>query len=142
MDLITAKVEAASASKGGKKVFINVDKDGECTLGKFDPQASTVCYSNGSQIPMPKDEPEEVKQKKTVKKVKTKAKKTVAKKKAAKKDRKPIEGKKMKISVAKALTLAKKGASIYRASNGSPFGAYYLSKVANKDREMELIVKQ
>lgn len=82
MDLITAKVEAAKASKDGKRIFINVDKDGECTLGKFDPNASTVCYSNGSQVPMPKDEPEEekVKKEKPVKKVKTETKKKVAQK--------------------------------------------------------------
>lgn len=144
MDLISAKVEAAKVSKEkSNKQFVNVDGEGECSVGKFDPKASTVCYSSGSQIPMPTNEPEEekvkIKKEKKVKKVKKVAKKKVAKKATA--PRKAIEGKKMKITVKKALELAKKGSQIFRASNGSPFGKYYLDKIQNKEKEMELIVR-
>lgn len=69
-------------------------------------------------------------------------KKAAAKKSAKKGEKKTPEGKKMTISVKKAIELAKKGARVYRASNGSDFGLYYLDKVKNKDREMELIVHQ
>jgi len=140
MDLVSAKVEAAKLSKEkGMKVFINVDDDGECTLGKYDPKSTTLCYSNGGQIPLPTSNTEETKTSEVVK-TKKKAVKKVTKKSAKKNDRKP-EGKKVKIKISKAIELAKKGSSVYRASNGSPFGLYYLAKVKDKSREMELIVK-
>lgn len=69
------------------------------------------------------------------------AKKAAKKAKANNGEKKLPEGKKMKITVKKAIELAKKGSMIYRASNGSPFGLLYLNKVQNVDREMELIVR-
>lgn len=68
----------------------------------------------------------------------SKAKKAVAVKKAA--GAMP-EGKRQTLTIKKAIELAKKGAMIYRASNGSAFGLYYLEKVKNKDHAMDLIVR-
>lgn len=44
--------------------------------------------------------------------------------------------------IREAIKLAKKGARIYRATNGSNFGLPYLTKLANKDRKMTLLVIQ
>lgn len=155
LGVIEAQVEAAKQSKGGKTRYIVVDADGDCTV-EVKPPANlsnlAAVYRNGSEDKTAKEltpEPETVEpttkkgKAKNKKVMKTKTKKAVAKK-SAPKDRKAVTmpvGKKMKLTVAAALAKAKKGASLYRASNGSPLGAYYLSKYNNKEKEIEFIVK-
>lgn len=156
LGLIEARVEAAKQTKSGKTRYIVVDADGDCTVEVKSPANLSnlaAVYRNGSEDKTAKEftpEPETaapVTKKGKAKKEKvmktTKGKKAVAKK-SAPKDRKAVAmpvGKKMKLTVAAALAKAKKGASLYRASNGSPLGTYYLSKYNNKEKEIEFIVK-
>lgn len=46
------------------------------------------------------------------------------------------------LTVKEALKLAKKkGVSLFRASNRSPLGAYYLNKYANPNHELKFYIK-
>lgn len=155
LGIIEARVEAAAQSKSGKTRYIIVDGDGDCTVEKTPPATLSnlaAVYRNGSEDKVAKEftsEPETKAEGKTKapkaknkKVMKTKGKKVA--KKSAPKDRKAVampSGKKMKLTIAAALAKAKKGASLYRASNGSPLGAYYLSEYKNKEKEIEFIVK-
>lgn len=128
--------ELTEKSLGGGKLKINKRKVINNQTLENDNLDTTMKSTSDSAI-----------QKKAVKKAPVK--KSVAKKSASAKKSAPSkkanglpEGVKMKITVKKAIELAKAGAAIYRASNGSPFGKYYLDKVGNKDREMELIVRK
>jgi hypothetical protein len=55
MDLMSAKVEAAAASKKGKTVFILVDAEGDCTLSETVDKSAYTAYKNGSEIALPSD---------------------------------------------------------------------------------------
>lgn len=159
LGIVEARVEAANQSKkSGKPRYIVVDADGDCTVETKPPATLSnlaAVYRNGSEDktaieftsePVTTTEGK-TKEPKVKKEKKMKAKKSAAKKAtkpAAKKDRKAVAmptGKKMKLTIAAALAKAKKGASLYRASNGSPLGAYYLSEYKNKEKEIEFIVK-
>lgn len=50
MDLITAKVEAAAKSKDGKKIFILVDAEGECSLSNTYSKEAIAAYKNGNEV--------------------------------------------------------------------------------------------
>lgn len=158
LGIVEARVEAANQSKkSGKPRYIIVDGDGDCTVEKTPPATLSnlaAVYRNGSEdktaiefTSEPVTTEGKTKEPKVKKEKKMKAKKPAAKKAtkpAAKKDRKAVAmptGKKMKLTIAAALAKAKKGASLYRASNGSPLGAYYLSEYKNKEKEIEFIVK-
>lgn len=55
MDLISAKVEAAKQSRiQKKKMYINVDSEGECTVSGKPVEAITV-FSNGSEVALDSD---------------------------------------------------------------------------------------
>lgn len=166
MTLTEAKVAAAkeSRSQPNKVFYIVVDAEGEADIStKFAPGATTAAYKNGGEIAVPESATEATeetqaetapvkvaaakdKKKAATKKATKKAAKKVAAKKIAPKaksaDKKLPEGKVMEITVAKALEYDKKGASIYRASNGSPLGKYYLAEYKNKDKKLKLIVRE
>lgn len=160
MDLISAKVEAAKASKKSRKhCFIVVDAEGECAISEKHPGPKATImatYLNGSEVATPAAPEEAVKKDvgpKTKTNKKMKAVKKGGKKISAKKaDRKPVTGadvvktriaagaKKQTLSIKKALELAKKGSTLYRASNGSDLGKYYLDGYKNKEKEIEFLV--
>jgi len=94
MDLITAKVEAAKLSRTEKKkMYINVDADGECTVADK-PKEPITAYANGSEVALESNlevstaEPKMKKSKQSNKKVMAEVatKKAPAKKAAAKKE--------------------------------------------------------
>lgn len=162
MDLISAKVEAAERSRKEKKtVYLFVQDDGEVELSTKHPgPKATHCFKNGSEakledVPVEASKPVEEPKSKKEKKVKTNKKAGGAKgSKTAKKttDRKAVTGadaikrllgagaKKVTLSVKKALEKSKDN-YLYRASNGSPLGKYYLAEYKDKDAEIEFLVK-
>lgn len=182
MDLISAKVDASTASKkSGKHVYIIQDAkdDTELIITAKHPGDSSqvfVTYLNGSEVATPEapSKPEKVAKKaeakpepiktKQNKKVKTTSQsaigakspkavvKKAVKKVAAKKDRKATThvdavkklvaqgAKKVTLSISKALERSKK-ALLYRASNGSPLGKYYLADYKDKTKQVEFLVK-
>jgi hypothetical protein len=76
LDLMTAKVEAAAASKKeGKKVFIVVDAEGDCSLSFEAEKGAIHSYRGGSEVPLTQDDDKTVS-----KKTKESASKTTAKK--------------------------------------------------------------
>lgn len=162
-----AKKESRVQKK--KPVYVVLDDEGECEFSlKAKAGATSHAFLNGQEIPVPNDN--DIKAEGKAPKTSTKPGKVSPKKPTAKptavskegenaevmknkkQDRKPAkkaakksgmpEGKKMTLTVAKALALAKGGASLYRASNGSPLGAYYLGEYKNKEKEIEFIVSK
>lgn len=162
MTLQEAKDAAAKESRvqKGKTFFVVVDADGEADLSsKAKKDATVAAYKGGNEIPFqqPDGKKEAPVEKKATKAkaapkdasnqnnedVKNNKKTTGRKpaKKAAKSATLP-EGKKKTLTVGEALKLAKKGARIFRASNGSDLGEYYLVKYKDKEKKLDLIVRE
>lgn len=108
MDLVTARVDAAKESRSKKKkIYINVDGEGECVLSSIaakNKDQIMAAYVNGSEVPLTDEsEIEQVEEKvekpktkikmetKTTKKITAKKKSTPAKKSAAPAKKKAVE---------------------------------------------------
>jgi hypothetical protein len=161
MDLISAKVEAAKASRDKrKKMYINVDDEGECIISSIpakDTDKIQAVFVNGSQVPL-EDHLTNINETKQETKMETKtakksapAKKTAAKKvepakKATAKPAKKVAakgaapaglGKQTTLAIKDIIKRVKAGEKAYN-KDVKPLPIGYLEKMVDKNKEIQV----
>lgn len=162
MDLQSAKKEIIARSKKekGKKLYLNVDDEGEVNVSEeYIPNSSGFCFRNGSEIALPADskktpEPKTKSNKKTVETensnvMETKSKKSAKKvaRKTAKAEKAPrVEAdakgaKKQTLAIKEIVKLLRAGHLVFTTS-GNLMHETSQAALSNQDREREVLVKR